>query len=191
MTITATVSGSFHDGMPEVQRAVAELSDLGVSVLSPSDPRVVDRFGDFLFVASDRLRSIRLVQQRHLAAIAASNFLWLVAPAGYVGTSAAMEIGYAVALTIPVYTDTAPNDLTLRQYVRVLPSLRTATTAVADCPQAPTPDVLIDPGDAVSRAHQHLEVIERRLIRPATPVDETDAVASAAAADVRSILQRL
>src|SRR4051794_10477549 len=78
--IKATVSGSFRRAMADVQDAVYGLTDLGVEVLSPADPRVIDAFGDFLFVASDRARVIRLVQSRHLAAIQTSDFLWLVAP---------------------------------------------------------------------------------------------------------------
>jgi len=35
----------------------------------PSDPRVVEAIGPLLFVASDPHRSVRLVQDRHLAAI--------------------------------------------------------------------------------------------------------------------------
>ena len=122
----ATVSGSFRQAMSEIQDAVYTLTDAGVPVLSPADPRVVDNFGDFLFVASDRLRTIRTVQSRHLAAIANSNFVWLVSPAGYVGISASMEIGFAAAHGVPVYADTPPMDLTIRQYVTIVGSIREA-----------------------------------------------------------------
>src|SRR2546421_8220573 len=94
--VTATVSGSFRRAMAAVTDAVYALTDAGVRVLSPADPRIVDQFGDFVFVASDRARAIRLVQTRHLAAIDASDFVWLVAPEGYIGQSAAMELGFAV-----------------------------------------------------------------------------------------------
>jgi len=83
--LTATVSGSFHRHLTAIYTAVGELREAGVDVLSPADPRVVDHIGEFLFVASDRLRSIHLVQDRHLECIANSSFLWLVAPDGYVG----------------------------------------------------------------------------------------------------------
>src|SRR5690242_9905312 len=81
--LKATVSGSFHRHMDAISCAVWDLTDLGVKVLSPADPRVVDSFGDFIFVASDRVRSVRLVEDRHLQAIRASDFLWLVSPDGY------------------------------------------------------------------------------------------------------------
>jgi hypothetical protein len=75
--LTATVSGSFHRHLVGIYTAVGDLRAAGVNVLSPSDPRVVDHLGEFLFVASDRVRSIRLVQDRHLQCIGASTFLWL------------------------------------------------------------------------------------------------------------------
>src|SRR4051812_2224864 len=101
--VTATVSGSFHRFMIEIEEAVRSLSEIGVKVVSPADPRIVDAIGEFLFVASDRVRSIRMVQDRHLDAIAGSDFVWLVAPDGYVGQSASMELGFAVANGVPIF----------------------------------------------------------------------------------------
>src|SRR5688572_17291899 len=115
--LRATVCGSFRRHMSAVYDAVTELTELGVSVLSPSDPRIVDQIGEFVFVASDRVRSIKLVEDRHLECIGASDFLLLVTPDGYVGQSASMELGYAIAHTIPVYSCNAPADGTLRKYV--------------------------------------------------------------------------
>ena len=80
--LKASVSGSFHRHMPAIYDAVGGLRALGVEVLSPSDPRVVDHLGEFLFVASDKLRSIKLVEDRHLEAIRASDFLWVCALTG-------------------------------------------------------------------------------------------------------------
>src|SRR6202011_6288827 len=93
--LTASVSGSFHRHMGAISTAVDELAALSIRVLSPADPRIVAQQGEFLFVASDRVRSVRLVQDRHLDSIRAANFLWLVCPDGYVGSSASMEIGCA------------------------------------------------------------------------------------------------
>jgi hypothetical protein len=168
----ATVSGSFHLAMPAIMEAVHDLTDAGVQVLSPADPRVVDQFGDFLFVASDRVRAIKLVQSRHLAAIEASDFVWLVAPGGYVGQSAAMEIGYAVAKGTPVFASEVPADLTLRQYVTSLPSSRDALRRIrsgARPPVAPSPaNVLLDPSGAIDLAHTELDQLAAALTNGAT-----------------------
>lgn len=116
-----TVSGSFHRHMVEIATAVYELTASGVQVLSPIDPRIVAAQGEFLFVASDPILSVRLIQDRHLTAIKNSNFLWLVCPDGYVGLSAAMEVGYAAAIGVPIFATQTPLDLTLQQYVNVVP----------------------------------------------------------------------
>ena len=101
--LKATVSGSFHRHMEAISAAVYELAAHSVRVLSPADPRVVAAQGEFLFVASDRVRSIRLVQDRHLESIRSADFLWLVCPDGYVGQSASMEIGFAAGAGVPSF----------------------------------------------------------------------------------------
>src|SRR5216684_5482462 len=102
--------------MAVINAAVQELASLSIRVLSPADPRVVAQQGEFLFVASDRIRSVRLVQDRHLESIRAADFLWLVCPDGYVGQSASMELGYAAAVGVLIFASRAPSDLTLREY---------------------------------------------------------------------------
>lgn len=128
--LRATVSGSFHRYMPTIYAAVGELRCLGVEVLSPADPRVVDHIGEFLFVASDRLRSIKLVQDRHFEAIRQSDFLWVVCPDGYTGASTSAEIGAAYVSRVPVFSDHLPLDITLQHYVRKAPSIRAVVSAM-------------------------------------------------------------
>jgi hypothetical protein len=117
----------------------------------------------FLFVASDRLRSVRLVQQRHLFAIGESDFLWLVAPDGYVGTSAAMEIGYAIACRIPVFCADTPTDVTLREFVTVVPDMKEALGRTKPRQGVPFHLALLDPTAAVDQAHRGLEELEAAL----------------------------
>jgi hypothetical protein len=163
---TATVSGSFHRFMPEIESAVQELGAAGVHVLSPAYPKVVDHIGEFLFVASDRFRSIRLVQDRHLDCIEASDFLWLVCPGGYVGQSASMEIGFAVARDVPVLGTDLPSDLTLRQYVRKVGSLREAIR-LSNSQERQKPEAfLIDPYASIDTAQRVLERIRQTLRKP-------------------------
>jgi hypothetical protein len=164
--LTATVSGSFHRHMEAITRAVHELAALSVRVLSPADPRIVAFQGEFLFVASDPVRSVRLVQDRHLESIRAANFLWLVCPDGYVGQSASMEVGYAVRDGVPIFTMHAPDDLTLRQYVKVVPSLAEAVRMSSVEPQRRRiPGILIDPRASVEKAHYILDRIANSLTR--------------------------
>lgn len=170
--LTATVSGSFHRFMPEVERAVHELAARGVRVLSPAYPKVVDHIGEFLFVASDRVRSIRLVQDRHLDSIEASDFLWLVCPGGYVGQSASMELGFAVANDVPVFSTDLPSDLTLRQYVRKAESLAHAVRLVGQGTPRRPEAFLINPHASIETAHEVLERIDDALQKPARLIDD-------------------
>jgi hypothetical protein len=161
--------------MAAVQRAVYGLTDLGVRVLSPADPRVVDQFGDFLFVASDRLRSIGLVEDRHLSAIAASDFVWLANPDGYIGPSAAMEIGYATARHVPVFSAEVPSDLGFRRYVRVIPRMADVIDAAGSHRTQERPGILVDPESALDSARRSLEVIAHGLLGSST-LDQEAAV---------------
>jgi len=164
-SISAVVSGSFHRHMSQIGEAVEELRTHGVIVLSPSDPRIVDATGAFLFVASDRHRSIRLVQDRHLACISESNFLWLVCSDGYVGQSASLELGFAIGQGIPIYGTTLPNDVTLRQYISVVDgpheAARLAKTNVHK--KTTGPSLLVDPGEAVQEIHAEMEALRELL----------------------------
>ncbi|MHC4618512.1 MAG: hypothetical protein ACYTEQ_12255 [Planctomycetota bacterium] len=160
--LIATISGSFHRHMTDIKEASEEFRSLGVRILSPEDTRIVDQKGDFLFVASDGCRSIQLVQNRHLEAIIASDFLWLVAPNGYVGQSASMEMGFSVANNIPVIGVSPPSDLTLKQYVRLFP---TASAAVeffsGQRRRNSVPRLLINTWDSVHKAQDLLRRIEK------------------------------
>lgn len=178
--------------MSAIENAVYALSDAGAEVLSPADPRIVDRFGDFVFVASDRVRAIKLVQSRHLAAISASDFVWVVAPEGYIGQSGAMEIGYATAVGTPVYCSEVPIDLTLRQYVTILPGPETAISRHAQQSQVPSPahvNVLLDPRSTVAIAHANLERIESELTQDTTDDASTARAAERLATDIVSPLR--
>jgi hypothetical protein len=161
--LTATVSGSFHRHLHAISLAVQELTDRGVKVLSPADPRVVDSVGDFLFVASDRVRSIRMVQDRHIESIRASSFLWLVTPDGYVGQSAAMEMGFATANQVPIFSTCLPFDLTLRQYVRLVTDLAVVCTLLQETTDRRAEGFLINPHDSIETVRRSLDRIERSL----------------------------
>lgn len=144
------------------------MQGLGVEVLSPSDPRVVDADGDFLFVASDRLRSRRLVEDRHLEAIRASDFLWVVCPDGYTGASTSGEILAAHVLGKPILSTNVALDITIGDYVERVESIAEAVARAAriraawigvglhDANALLDPDVLIKTADDFDDLRLHL-----------------------------------
>lgn len=160
--LRATVSGSFHRHMQPIYEAVGSLREGGVDVLSPSDPRVVDHLGDFLFVASDKLRSVKLVQDRHLQAIRASDFLWVVCPDGYTGPSVSMEVGAAYAYGIPVFSSEKADDITLGQYITLVPDLHHVTKFLTARRRAihDMPHVLVDPAATIESGHRALDELK-------------------------------
>lgn len=170
--LRATVSGSFHRHLEAISTAVGTLLEMHVQVLSPADPRVVDAKDEFLFVASDRVRSIRLVQDRHLESIRASDFLWLVTPDGYVGQSAAMELGFAVSEGTPIFATTLPSDLTLRQYVHRVQGMGEALHLVQAAPRAKPLSFLIDPHESIELAHAKLAKMAALLRRAPSRIRE-------------------
>jgi hypothetical protein len=181
--LTAAVSGSFHRHMPAIYTAVGELRASGVKVLSPEDPRIVDHIGEFLFVASDRLRSILLVQDRHFEAIRAADFLWVVCPDGYTGTSTSAEIGFARAAQTPVFSDRLPLDITLQHYVRRAPSLKAVVRYFSHRRQAKhnTPRLLLEPEMAIESSMRALDTLKPMLLGKRAPaIGEAEAAVSAA-----------
>jgi hypothetical protein len=170
--LTATVSGSFHRHMDAITRAVHELASHGVRVLSPADPRVVAAQGEFLFVASDPVRSVRLVQDRHLDSIRAASFLWLVCPDGYVGQSASMEIGFAAGAGVHIFSAHAPSDLTLREYVKIARSIEDVVDRFEAQPsRAACEGLLIDPHASIERAQQILQRLNSLMLRQRPGLD--------------------
>jgi hypothetical protein len=166
--LRATVSGSFHRHMHAITRAVYELTDLGVRVVSPADPRIVETFGALNFVASDEFRTIRLVQDRHLESIRSSNFIWLVAPDGYVGQSASMEIGFAAA-HIPIFSADALFDLTLREYVQRVDNIAACLHNVETDRSPHVEGLLINPYDNLELVRDSLDKIEAAVRKAASP----------------------
>ena len=161
--VNVTVCGSFNRHLTDIQHAVEALGRAGAVVLSPLDPQPRDRRGPFLFLAGDSRRSVKGTESRHLDAIASSSFVWLECPDGYVGTSAAFELGYAAACRVPVFAARAPGDLTMRQYVQPPQDLeQTVAQFAAGCQSPSQPGamaLLLDPDYALSAAHEELERI--------------------------------
>lgn len=113
--------GSYHKDQAGLLRAYRELVDTHCQVLSP---HTLD-FDDEAFVRDTVTQDMpaRILEDYHLMSIRQADFVWLHAPEGYVGLSAAFEIGYALAHHIPVFTRVSLQDTNLRNYVEISPSV--------------------------------------------------------------------
>ena len=124
----AVLCGSYKRDREGLWRAYDELVTTGCQVLSPRRMW----FDDAAFVRDTAEQDIppQAVETWHLSAIRQANFVMLYAPDGYVGLSAAMEIGFATAQKCPVFSRTAPQDIALRGLVKVAPSVYDVLCAV-------------------------------------------------------------
>lgn len=113
--------GSYTRDREGLFRAYDELVVTGCQVLSPRRMQ----FDDVAFVRDTAEQGIspQVIETWHLSAIRQADFVMIYAPDGYVGLSAAMEIGFTTAQKCPVFSRTAPQDIALSGLVKVVPSV--------------------------------------------------------------------
>jgi len=88
-----------------------------------------------------------------------------------------MEVGFAAAVGVPIFAIHAPGDLTLREYVTIVPNLAAALRRVeASSRPRPREGVLIDPHASIEEAHHILERIEAALTRVDNSREPADVV---------------
>ena len=98
-------------------RQVYELLSKDFDVLCPKSIDFADPSAEFLRAPHESDDDVVTIEERLLDAMRQADFVWLFAPSGYVGLSAAFEIGNAHALGIPIYTDEAPSDPLLEKMI--------------------------------------------------------------------------
>jgi NTP pyrophosphatase (non-canonical NTP hydrolase) len=111
------LSGSYRRDTEGLRRVYEQLRDLGCAVLSPSRVDPSREANGFVFMKGEETGTPEQIELRHLEAIQKAAFVWLYAPEGYVGLSAALEVGFAHAQGIPVFCETQISDATLRNFV--------------------------------------------------------------------------
>ena len=121
--IKATLSGSFHRDPKGLSHDYRELVRNQCQVLSPRSLDFVDSTALFVRHEIEADESSFTIQRHHLQAVALSDFLWVHAPDGYVGLSGAMEIGYAYAHGVTIFSDQPLKDETLKHFVTSVSSV--------------------------------------------------------------------
>jgi NTP pyrophosphatase (non-canonical NTP hydrolase) len=135
------ISRTFRKDPRGLRGAYDHLNDLGFEILSPTSVSVESEADGFVFMEGESRYSPEDIELRHLNAIQQSVFVWLHAPDGYVGTSGSLEVGFAHAIGVPVYSQSEPADPVLRSLVTVVPSpdslIDLATTGPVSIPRPP------------------------------------------------------
>jgi len=129
--LSAVLCGSFRRDPEGLRRVHAQL-DRRFNVLSPRAVEFVDPFAEFVRLPDEVGQAEVDIEDRHLAALRAADLMWLHVPDGYIGTSAAMEVGEAVAVGIPIFCATAPTDAVLASRVTVVPDPDAITPALLE-----------------------------------------------------------
>jgi NTP pyrophosphatase (non-canonical NTP hydrolase) len=119
---SVVLSGSFRRHLSEIHDCIGRFEAAGVRVLAPRAAPPKNPGEEFVVLESDDSDDPRTLEQGHLDAIARADALYLVSVGGYVGASASMEIGWALARGKRVFALEAPDDVTLSCFVeRVAP----------------------------------------------------------------------
>jgi dCTP diphosphatase len=135
------ICGTFRREQQQLRSDYAAFVELGCEVLSPRDVGFVDEVDGFVLASDERGRRPGDIEADHLGAMEMADFVWLHCPRGYVGRSAAMELGFAQALGLRVFGRTAPDDVALSSFVRPAPSpmeaLESVEAASGEAPSRP------------------------------------------------------
>jgi NTP pyrophosphatase (non-canonical NTP hydrolase)/nucleoside 2-deoxyribosyltransferase len=118
-TVRVTVSGSFRRHWDAVTRAIHAFEALGVEVVSPKSTEREREEDEFVYLKGEK-GSAEEIERNHLHAIASSDALYVASPDGSVGPSTALEIGYALALNVPIWSTNPLRDVPHRFMVPVL-----------------------------------------------------------------------
>lgn len=118
------ISGSFRKAFEEIMKVSEEFEKAGFEILSPKKSKVINPGEEFAILESDDTDDPKTddtddpktLEERHLEAIVKADVLYIVAPDGYLGDSAKMELGFAYALRKHIYCSEVVDDATLKLY---------------------------------------------------------------------------
>ena len=114
MPVQGSVIGSFHRAYPVMLEAIAVFNSFGIKINSPVVSEIRDKGAEFVrFVVDPEESSDVELQERALKKILASDFIYVMAPNGYIGRATCYELGSATACGIPVYYSDHPKDLAI------------------------------------------------------------------------------
>lgn len=114
--LTVVVLGSFRKHLGEIMEAVRAFEANGFRVLSPRQGKARNPGAEFVLLEEDGEAGPREVADRVMAEIDRADLVYFVCPGGYMGASAAFELGYCVARGKAVFVSERPADVLLAMY---------------------------------------------------------------------------
>lgn len=117
------VCGSYHRDPAGLQRLFRELEMTGCRIISPIGIDFSDLQSSVVRTENEKDFTTLELERFHLRAVNDADLIWLHAPDGYIGLSAAFEIGYAIAKNIPIYCFQKPHDEMLATLVHKVDSV--------------------------------------------------------------------
>lgn len=121
--IRCALSGSYRRDFRTLERDYRELVANGCQILSPHRLDIVNPEEAFVKDGAEVDLSAYEIERHHLLALRQADFLWLHCPNGYIGVSGAMEVGYALALGIPIFAKVQPNEVVFERQITIVPSV--------------------------------------------------------------------
>jgi hypothetical protein len=125
--LSVSICGSYHRHLKDMKERIAECRQLGIKVLIPKYTSWKSENEHGFVVLRGENGSPAELQEKNFRAIAASSFMFVENPGGYIGQSTALEIGYAYARRIPIFCREKPNEYIFTlftTYGRSLPQIR-------------------------------------------------------------------
>lgn len=122
MAYRVVLCGTFRKDPTGLRQAFDELRDFGCEILSPKNLDFSRERDGFVYLIGEEADVPARIERRHLDAIQQANFVWFYAPEGYIGTTGALELGFARANGIPVFSRHVPSEPLLQSFVEIVES---------------------------------------------------------------------
>lgn len=114
------ISGSFRKHLLQIVALKKILEKHNIGVLSPSGKIAINPHEEFIVLDSDPIDYPKLLQDSVFAKIRRSTFLVVANFDNYLGYAAVLEMGYALAQGIAIYTLETIKDPNLAPYCRLI-----------------------------------------------------------------------
>ncbi len=112
--LSIVVSGSFKKHFEDISNLIRQFEALDITVLSPKVSK--NSNNEFVILETDDTNESKILEQRHLDAIEKADALYIYNPDGYIGASATLELGWAIALGKLIYSKEQSEDSTLKLF---------------------------------------------------------------------------